>query len=71
MCDDQQLIDRVKHTLERLGFDEIEVIALGDGRVHLTGTVASTDERALILASARTVTGVKAVSIDLKLTPSS
>jgi len=67
MCDSQQLIERVRQSLSRLGYPEIQAEYLGEGRVRLLGRVRSFEERAIMVAAARTVSGVTSVSIKLRV----
>lgn len=67
MSNEQQLVDRVRNTLQRLGYFEIQVEHLGAGKIRLAGKVDSYDERAIVVASVRTVNGVTSVSLKLSV----
>ena len=67
MCDNPELIERVQQSLRRLGYSQIEAEHLGGGRVLLSGRVRSFDERAIMVATVRTVSGVTSVALKLSL----
>ena len=56
---------RVSHSLRRLGYKNVEVADLGNGQVRLSGSVASDDDRAIVIAAARSVAGVTFVVNEL------
>ncbi len=56
---------RVSHSLTRLGYKNIQVTDLGKGQVKLSGSVASDDDRAIVIAAARSVAGVTFVVNEL------
>ena len=61
------LVDRVIASLNRLGYFHIRAEDLGGGKVRLSGTIPSHDERAIVVAAARTVAGVTAIQIKLRV----
>lgn len=61
------LVDRVLVSLNRLGYYHIQAEDLGDGKVRLSGTIASHDERAVVVAAARTVAGVTSIALKLRV----
>jgi osmotically-inducible protein OsmY len=65
MCDNPELIERVQQSLRRLGYTQIEAEDLGGGRVRLSGKIRSFDERAIMVAAVRTVSGVTSVTLRL------
>ena len=65
MCDSPELIERVQQSLRRLGYTQIEAEHLGGGRVRLSGKIRSFDERAIMVAAVRTVSGVTSVTLRL------
>ncbi len=66
MCDTPELIERVQQSLNRLGYTQLDAQDLGGGRVLLCGRVRSFDERAIVVATVRTVSGVTSVSLKVK-----
>jgi osmotically-inducible protein OsmY len=54
-------------SLNRLGYYHIQAEDLGDGKVRLSGTIASHDERAVVVAAARTVAGVTSIALKLRV----
>jgi osmotically-inducible protein OsmY len=67
MYENQQLIDRVQQALKRLGYSQIDAEHLGEGKVLLSGKIGSFDERAIMVAAVRTVSGVTSVALRLNL----
>jgi hypothetical protein len=67
MSDSPQLIDRVRQSLHKLGYNHIEAEDLGEGRVRLSGKIRSFDERAIMVAAVRTVSGVTSVTLKLRV----
>lgn len=61
------LVDRVLISLNRLGYYHVQAEDMGNGKIRLTGTIPSHDDRAIVVATARTVAGVTAVAIKLKV----
>ncbi|MGC6443301.1 MAG: BON domain-containing protein [Rubripirellula sp.] len=61
------LVDRVLLSLNRLGYYHIQAEDLGGGKVRLSGTIPSHDERAVVVAAARTVAGVTSISLKLRV----
>lgn len=61
------LADRVMVSLNRLGYYHVQVEQLGGGKIRLIGTVPSHDDRAIVVAAARTVSGVCSVSLKLRV----
>lgn len=68
---DAAITGRVKTAISNeAGLKETKVsVATNEKIVHLSGTVKSRDERAMLIATARKVDGVKAVKTDLVVTP--
>ena len=68
---DGAITGRVKTAISNEpGLKETKVsVATTEKVVHLSGTVKSRDERAMLIAVARKVEGVKAVKTDLVVTP--
>ena len=66
MSDEPRLIQRVRQSLGRLGYTHIEAEHLGDGKVLLSGRIRSFDERAIMVAAVRTVSGVTSVKLKLR-----
>ena len=68
---DAAITGRVKTAISNEpGLKGTKVSASTDKKVvHLSGTVKSRDERAMLIAAARKVEGVKAVKTDLVVTP--
>lgn len=68
---DAAITDRVKTAISKEpALKGTKVSVSTDQKVvHLTGTVKSRDERALLIAVARKVEGVKALKTDLVVTP--
>ena len=60
-------MDRVLVSLNRLGYYHIQAEDLGGGKVRLTGTIPSQDDRAIVIAAARTVAGVSSIAVKLKI----
>ncbi|MGC6447809.1 MAG: BON domain-containing protein [Rubripirellula sp.] len=54
-------------SLNRLGYYHVQVEELGGGKIRLIGTVPSHDDRAIVVAAARTVSGVCSVSLKLRV----
>jgi hypothetical protein len=67
MCDNHQLVERVRQSLNRLGYYHIQAEDLGGGKVRLSGKIRSFEERAIVVAAARTVSGVTSVTIKLRV----
>jgi hypothetical protein len=68
---DGAITTRVKHAISKepaLRGTKVEV-ATAEKVVHLSGTVKSRDERAMLIAVARKVEGVKSVKTDLVVQP--
>lgn len=61
----QSIEVRAQSSLDRLGFDGVQVIKVADGRLKLTGQVPSLNERCIAVAIANTVAGVVTVTSDL------
>ena len=61
------LVDRDLISLNRLGYYHVQAEDMGNGKIRLTGTIPSHDDRAIVVAMARTVAGVTAVAIKLKV----
>jgi hypothetical protein len=68
---DAAITGRVKTAISNeAGLKETKVsVATNEKVVHLSGTVKSRDERAMLIATARKVDGVKAVKTDLAVAP--
>lgn len=68
---DAAITTRVKHAISKeAGLKGTKVSVSTDQKVvHLSGTVKSRDERAMLIAVARKVEGVKGVKTDLVVTP--
>jgi hypothetical protein len=68
---DAAITGKVKSAISKEpGLKETKVsVATNEKVVHLSGTVKSRDERAMLIATARKVEGVKAVKTDLVVTP--
>jgi hypothetical protein len=68
---DAEITGRVKTAISNEpGLKTTKVsVATNEKVVHLSGTVKSRDERAMLIAVARKVDGVKAVKTDLVVTP--
>ncbi|MDB4331905.1 BON domain-containing protein [Rhodopirellula sp.] len=61
------LVDRVIISLNRLGYYHVQAEDLGGGKVRLSGTIPSYDERAIVVAVARTVAGVTSIALKLRV----
>lgn len=61
------LVDRVMVSLNRLGYQHVQAEELSVGKIRLIGTVPSHDDRAIVVAAARTVAGVCSVSLKLRV----
>ena len=68
---DAAITDRVKSAIySQPGLKRTKVnVSTNEKVVHLSGSVTSRDERAMLIAVARKVDGVKAVKTDLVVTP--
>ena len=68
---DEAITGRVKTAIsDEPALKETKVsVSTNEKVVHLSGTVKSRDERAMLIAVARKVEGVKAVKTDLVVTP--
>jgi BON domain len=68
---DGAITTRVKHAISKEPAlrDTKVSVATNEKVVHLSGTVKSRDERAMLIAVARKVEGVKAVKTDLVVQP--
>ncbi|GAA5504676.1 BON domain-containing protein [Novipirellula caenicola] len=53
---------RLRASLQRLGFNEIEVASDENGHVRLSGTVNNSSDRTSVLTIARTTPGVKRIA---------
>ena len=62
------LEQRVQRSLARLGYPDIEVTDLGDGKIKVSGKVATPNERVMIVAASRSVAGVDSVKADIQTT---
>ena len=67
MSDNNHLVERVRHSLNRLGYYHIQAEDLGNGKVRLSGKIRSFEERAIVVAAARTVSGVTSITIKLRV----
>ena len=56
---------RVIQSLQRVGYEGIQVDDLGDGHVKLQGTTESANDRAIMVSVARAVAGVRHVVTEL------
>ena len=56
---------RVSQSLQRVGYSDVQVADLGNGQIKLTGTISSEQDRAILLAVARAVVGVRGVVLEL------
>ena len=68
---DGAITTRVKHAFSKEPALKATTVSVSTNEkvVHLSGTVKSRDERAMLIAVARKVEGVKAVKTDLVVTP--
>ena len=59
----QPIETRVSRSLERLGFDSLSVVHLGDGHIELRGEFNSGSDRAQAIAGIKSVTGVAKITV--------
>ena len=64
----ETLSARVERIIKRYGFDEVQVSSDKSWHVTLTGTVDDVNDRALVVAIARTTPGVAVVRSEITLT---
>ncbi|WP_442511565.1 BON domain-containing protein [Novipirellula sp. SH528] len=57
----ENIESRLRASLSRLGFNQIEVDSDEDGHVKLSGTVSNPNDRTSVLTIARTTPGVKQI----------
>ncbi|QDV55388.1 MULTISPECIES: BON domain-containing protein [Rosistilla] len=58
---------KVERIVHKFGFDNVCVSSIKAGHVEMTGTVSNINDRALIVAIARTTPGVQQFSIEIKI----
>ncbi|GAA4469591.1 BON domain-containing protein [Novipirellula rosea] len=58
---------KLERIVRKFGFDDIRVSSIKSGHVELTGTVNDINDRALIVAIARTTPGVQKFTLEIKI----
>jgi nitrate reductase NapAB chaperone NapD len=65
VIDSSSIVTRIERTLARLGFNEVQIEHLGDGKIAIVCEVER-DDQCLIKAATQTVVGVTSVSVKSK-----
>ncbi|TWT89364.1 hypothetical protein [Neorhodopirellula pilleata] len=55
------LVDRIQRILQRLGFDDCDVLDIHEGRAKLLASEMDRDDQCLIQAAIRVIPGVQSV----------
>lgn len=67
MRSQETLHAKVERIVRKFGFDNVCVSSIKAGHVEMTGTVSDINDRALIVAIARTTPGFQQFSMEIKI----
>lgn len=57
---------RIENGLNRLGYHDVSVVALSEGRIQLEGNVEFEEDHAIVVQAVRCVPGVRVVCTNLQ-----